>query len=402
MIEPLDKDSFMRSMEVSENIGYYSENAVKRFYDWMYRDQDGVVQVCAFPVPTENQDKSDLGQGKWIHARSFNEFEEFCNTHSGLWRYHVYAGVNTLAETPQHGRGNTDNIDKVSRLSFDIELQRDSYDGSTKEEVWWTYRYALAEIKFMSEEYNAWPLVVMSENGIHLHYKVDFECADEFLIDRQHVYSKFITKQAMNNEYVDQIKQNAPDYITFDQDDVSDPARVMKVPGTLGIKSESGRLCGIIHQPNADASGVISSSDIEYDYHKLKELFEGEQTSTSSSSTPDVEVKNAEVAKRDLDDDTAERVVSLIKNNDTFSSYWIGEVDEYDSRSEYEFAFIIKLLKHGFTKDEVVQVMWASGATKWSEEDTHYRKRTIENAIDYFDGEVVKDSTNGSFSFSDR
>lgn len=402
MIDPLDKDSFMESMKASESVGEYSENAVGRFYNWMYSHQDGVIQTCAFPVPTENKDASEMGQGKWIHARTYNEFEDFCNTHSGLWRYHVYSGVNTLSETPRYGRGDTSNVDNVGILSFDIELDRESYGGSSKEEVWWTYQYALAEIKYINEEYGVWPLVVMSENGIHLHYRVDFDCTDEYLYNRQHVYSKFITKQAMNNEYVDSIEARAPEHIEFAQDDVSDPVRVMKVPGTLGIKSDSGRLCGLIHEPSRSDAGVITESDIDPEPDELKDYF-AETCSASkakSGSTPEnVEV---DVSPSELSDELKKRVHKLVRNDDRFEMFWLGDDSNYDSRSEYEFAFIVKLLKHGFNPSEVSSIMWASGASKWAEEDDHYRERSIENAVEYFDGEVVKDSTNGSFSFSER
>ena len=401
MIEPLDKESFMRQMQVSEGYGDYSKNAVERFYSWMYKNQEGVIQTCAFPVPPEGKNKSDMGEGKWIHARTFNEFQEFCETHSGLWMYHVYSGVNTLDEAPQYGRGSVDLIDTVNILSFDIELAKDSYGGSTKEEVWWTYQYALAEIKYISEEFGAWPLVVMSENGIHLHYMVDFECTDNLLHGKQHLYSKYITQSAMNSEYTNIVESKSPDSIVFDQDDVSDPARVMKVPGTKGIKSEKGRLCGIIHEPYSEKAGVITESDIDKTPEQLNDKFDDEKT-TGHSSTSSDKLETVDVTPSDLSDDLAERVHHLAKNDHTFSQYWRGKSDDYDSRSELEFAFIIKMLNHGFTKSEVVDIMWASGMSKWQEESDHYRKRTIQNALDYFDGSVTKDSKSGSFSFSDR
>lgn len=402
MIDPLDKDSFIHNMEKTESAPSYSSEAIERFYRWMYSDQEGIVQTCAFPVPTEDKDKSDMGQGKWIHARTFNEFKEFCETHSNLWRYHVYSGVNTLANEPNRGRGSTENIDTIKKLSFDIELAKQSYKGSTKEDVWWTYQYALAEIKYMSEEYGVWPLVVMSENGIHLHYNVQFPCTDDLMYNRQHLYSKYITYKAMNNKYTALIESKAPEHITFDQDDVSDPARVMKVAGTHGIKSEHGRLCSIIHEPSMDKAGKILPSNIEKPLDDIVKTLDDSETKSTSSGSTNANIDSVDVTPSDLDDELRETLEKRVRSNPKFRSFWNGEAHGYDSRSEMEFAFIIKLLSYGFDEENIPAVMWASGMSKWDEESDHYRKKTIENALDYFDGNTVKDSSNGSFSFSDR
>jgi len=98
----------------------------------------------------------------------------------------------------------------------------------------------------------------------------------------------------------------------------------------------------------------------------------------------------------------ADRVRYLVRNDDTFSEYWRGKIDKDGDRSEKEFAFILKMLNHDFTKQQIVDVMWASGMEKWQEESTHYREKTLAEAVDWFDGTVQKDSTNGSFSFSER
>lgn len=392
MISPLNKDEFMEQMKKSENAGDYSENAAKRFWYWMYSDEEGLVQICTFPMPTENKSKSEMGEGKWIHARSFNEFNDFCKTHSGLWRYHVYAGVNMLDTIPEYGRGSVEHIDKVHRLSFDIETQRDSYSGASKEEVWWSYRYALAQAKFMLEEYEVLPLMIMSENGIHMHYKVSFNNSKELLDGKQHMYCKYITHQAMNSSYVQEIEEKAPNHITFDQDEVSDPPRVMKVPGTRGIKSENGRLCGIIHEPNLSDAGIISGEDMEVTQEDIDGI---EERNNGSSDT----TQGVDTSPGDLGSETMEKVRRLAKNDEAFGKYWSGNIGEYKSRSEAEFAFVIKMLNHGFTELQIVDVMWASGMSKWEEESDHYRERTIQRAIEYFDGTVVKDSKDGSFNF---
>lgn len=402
MIDPVDKQSFIENMSKSESAPSYSKSAIERFYRWMYSDQEGFVQTCAFPVPDKESGDSIKGEQKWVHARTFNEFREFCETHSDLWRYHVYAGVNTLSETPRTGRGGVSEVKRVKKLSFDIELSRQSYGGSTKEEVWWAYQYALAEVKYMSEQYGVWPLVVMSENGIHLHFNVDFDCNDDLLYNKQHLYGKYLTQKAMDSEYVSVIKSQAPDFITFDQDDVSDPARVMKVPGTQGIKSKNGRLCGIIHQPNREQAGRITESDIDKTPDEIREELDDSAGQSASNSSTNVQMESVDTTPSDLSDETRKRVKKLLDTDPKFVQYWNGDVDGYDSRSEMEYAFVLKLLKHGFSQDVIPDILWASGMSKWDEEGQHYRKRTIENAVEYFDGATVKDSTNGSFSFSER
>lgn len=396
MIDPLNKDEFMAQMNKSESGISYSGKAVDRFYEWMYSEQSGKVQVCAFPVPTENKSKSEMGEGKWKHCDSIDQFREFCKMHSDLWRYHVYSGVNTLDKTPNYGRGSIEHIEDVSRLSFDIETERDSYQGASKEEVWWTYRYALAEAKYILDKYGVLPFMVMSENGIHMHYRVDFRSKDELLDGGQHIYSKYITREAMNNQYVDQIKQRVPENITIDQDDVSGPSRVMKVPGTKGIKSDKGRLCGIIHQPSLNKAGVIRGEDLDITKEDVESL---EPVKTSTSGGNNIH-KKLEASSEDLQNGINDKVSRLVKNDEIFRKYWEGEIETYESRSEAEFAFVIKMLNHGFTRSQISDVMWASGMSKWDEESQHYRERTVNNAVDYFDGTVVKDSRDGTFSFS--
>lgn len=392
-ISPLSRKQFMKQMDNAEQAGNYSDAAVERFWNWMYHRHDGVVQTCAFPVPTPDGDRSDMGEGKWVHSRSLREFKHFCKIHSGLWRYHVYAGVNTLEEEPEYGRGSVDHITSVHRLTFDIETKRESYGGASEREVWWTYRYALAQAKFMLEEYGVLPMMVMSENGIHMHYKVDFDCTDEYLRGRQHIMCKYITYQAMNNEYVNVVLDNCPSDITIDQDDVSDPPRVMKVPGTRGIKSESGRLCGIIHEPDLSDAGLIVESDVEPD----ESIFDKSSGGSSSSSNAQISV---DTSASSLADGTKGKVKRLCKNDGRFGQFWNGNIPDYDSRSEAEFAFVIKMLNHDFSQSQIVNIMWASGMSKWQEESEHYRERTVENAMDYFDGNVKRDAEDGSFSFS--
>lgn len=377
-------------MERSEEVGQYSENAVEEFYDWVYSDQEGIVQVCGFPVPNGEGDSKTKKMNKYDHVNSLEGFKSFCEEYSGLWRYQVYAGVNTISEEPEWGRGDIDSIERVKVLPFDVETQRGSYQGSSKEDVWWSYQYALAQVKFISEEYGVWPMVVMSENGIHLHYRVDFPMPDQLIHGKQHIFSKFITHQAMNNRYVEQIVDNAPDSVRFSPDDVSDPPRVMKVPGTLGIKSQNGRLCGIIHTPPKSERGVIKATDLPTD--KVEEF--NEQLDEDNTETVNVE---AEVDN--LNSDLEARVEHLCQEDDTFKALWEGKTLTYDSRSEAEFAFTQKLLGLGFTESETQQVLTMSGMTKWNEEGDHYKRKTMEQAISAFDGEVTKDRNNGEFSF---
>lgn len=392
-IEPLDQNTFMAQMRKAEKAGEISEPAIKRFWKWMYGNPEGSVQVCAFPVPTEDQTQNEIGQGKWVQARTYEEFYDFCDTHSGLWRYHTYAGVNTLDTVPEQGRGKLEHIDRVDHLSFDIETETGSYQGASKEAVWWSYQYALAEVKFMMEKYDVLPMVVMSENGIHLHFNVDFEVRDELLLGKQHLYSKYLTHEAMESDYVQVIEDKAPDHITFDQDDVSDPPRVMKVPGTRGIKSDTGRLCGIIHEPSLSNAGIIKEEDVvvtEEDKQQLRD----DTKEKSKDKTPD------DTSPGKLSNDTKKKIARLCKNDPTFKQYWNGNPGEYKSRSEAEFAFILKMLNHDFTVQQIVDTMWSSGMSKWDEESEHYRERTIERALEYFDGTVVRDSSDGSYSFS--
>lgn len=392
-IQPLKKATFLDQMESAEIAPDISPPAVERYWDWAYSDADGAVQTCAFPVPTEDKSPDEMGSGHWIHARTKNEFLEFCESYSGMWRYHIYSGVNTLNDVPEVGRGGAKHIDTVNHLSFDIELERESYGGSSKEEVWWCYQYALAQAKFMNEEYGVWPMIVMSENGIHMHYKANFSTDDELMHGKSHKYTKWMTQRSMECDYAKAIENKAPDSIEFGQDDVSDVPRVMKVPGTRGIKSEKGRLCGIIHQPSKDDAGVINEDKVSVP----DDAFENEKREQESN---DETVSEVEVTPEDASVKVMTRVKSLCKKELLFRRMFEGDTSDYSSRSEAEMGFAMKMLNHGFDPEEMNQIFWASGMSKWDEESDNYRERTIQKAVEGFDGNVVKDSTNGSFSFS--
>lgn len=389
-LSPLSKDTFLKQLQKAEKVGEFSENAVRSFYEWMYTHQEGYVQTCAFPVPTEDDWDIEGSVNNFDHSETQDEFVDFCDEHSGLWRYQVYAGVNTLANKPEVGRGRKSDIDHVGILSLDIETKRESYSGAPQEHVWWSYKYALAQAKYIHTEYGVWPMVVMSENGIHLHYHVDFPVEDELLTGKQHRYSKWVTEQAMDNKYVETVERNAPEDVTFAPDDVSDLPRVMKVPGTLGIKSDNGRLCGIIHKPSVSQAGCISASQIDDD--NVPEY----ETNTSGIAEKTVSL-DPEPSK--LDTDMKRRIADLCSDDDLFRAFWNGKTLTYDSRSDAEFAFIKKMLSLGFDQSEIQQTIAMSGMAKWDEEGQHYKEKTMTRAMEEFDGETTKGRSNGSLNF---
>lgn len=391
-MQPLDKQQFMSGMELSESKEGSSKSTIKRFWDWMYADLDGHIQVCAFGNPVEKEEETITPGSKWKHVNTFGDFETFCSANSGLWTYQVYSGVNALARNPTDGRGGLDEIDRVNHVTFDLETSREAYAGATKREVWWVYQLALRQMRFMYEEYDVLPLVVMSENGIHLHYKADFPITDDLLYNKQHSYSKYITHQAMNCDYVKELKEELPDDIQFGQDDVSDPARVMKVPGTMGQKSDSGRMCAIIHEPPHDEAGTIHTSDVTVPKAVAMEYEKNEKNTVSAK-------KAAKVKDVDLNDTVEKRLENVKKADPKFRALFNGNLTNYESRSEAEYALIIKMLSHSFSPGVVPQLMWESGMSKWDEEDDHYREKTIESALSYFDGTSYADSTTSSLDF---
>ena len=394
-LRPYSKERFIELMEVSEDGLISSEDRIADFFDWMYADEDGIVEACAFHIPSEDGEKRSKAN-KNFHTTKKDEFVEFCDTHSGLWRYQVYAAVNTLACEPEYGRTDLSTIASVNTIPFDIETKRGSYKGSSKEEVWWSYKYALAQTKFLNERYGVWPLIVMSENGVHLHVKANFPVIEDYIHGKQHIYSKYVTHEAMNNKYTQLVKENAPDTVEFAPDDVSDVPRVMKVPGTLGIKSDNGRLCGIIHQPPKSEAGCIDITDIsDIEIEQFRRQLEEDNESQSNSTS------NIHVAADMPESDTPlkDRIQRLKKEDNLFNALWQGEMLHYDSRSEAEMAFVMKLLSQGFSESQIRDTLTMSGMTKWNEASQHYRDRTIEQGIAEFDGKVTRDSTSSQLSF---
>lgn len=396
-ISPISRAKFVEQLKKSENHGSFSESNVSSFYQWMFGDQEGYAQVCAFLMPHSSSEEGEVpsGQDAYAHTNNEQEFIDFCYEYSGTWRYQVYAGVNTLPEEPDYGRGKLDHIDAVNTFTLDIETERESHTGASHEAIWWSYKYALAQAKYINTLIDVWPMVVMSENGIHLHYKADLPIHDDLLYKRQHRCTKYLTQLAMDNKYVNTVKEQAPDHIEFSPDDVSDVPRVMKVPGTLGIKSDSGRLCGIVHKPSKEDRGCITLED--FDMEEVPE-FENSNVDTNQSSNNDEDVK-LESNPESVDDKVKQMVKRHCKSDDLFRAFIQGKTLTYDSRSHAEFAFIKKMLSKGYDVQQIQQVMHASKMSKWDEESDHYRQHTLENALEEFDGTVRVDSTASSMSF---
>lgn len=392
MYDTIDRDTFTKQMELAEAQTGVSEATIRKFYQWMYSDIDGVVQACAFGVPVESDGETVTPKSKFEHVTTEDEFVDFAKQYSGLWTYHVYSGVNVLDATPTDGRGGIEHIDTVNHVTFDIETKRSAYQGSTVEEVWWSYQYAMAQVQFVYQEYGVLPMVVMSENGIHMHYKADFPITKDLLVEKQHKLSKFITQQAMNCDLVQEVKAAAPDGIEFDQDDVSDPARVMKVPGTMGQKSEKGRMCAIIHIPSVGEAGQITTSDISIPKAAVLEKPNNEKPTVTKA---DVSLDSDNSIPSDL----GETIASHARNDGKLRALLSGDTLSYKSRSEAEFALIVKLLSIGTAPSDIPTVMNKSGMTKWGEDSEHYREKSLERALDYFDGTVYRDSSSSQMNF---
>jgi len=158
----------------------------------------------------------------------------------------------------------------------------------------------------------------------------------------------------------------------------------------LGIKSQKGRLCGIIHGAKHSECGVITEDQI--DDNELPDF------GSSSKSEPQ-ETVSLEPTPEKLNADLKAEIQEACNEDQLFKAFWLGKTLTYDSRSHAEFAFIKKLLSMGFTQSEIQQVMEMSGMTKWSEERDHYKEKTLTRAMEEFDGEVTLNRDRGSFSF---
>ena len=160
------------------------------------------------------------------------------------------------------------------------------------------------------------------------------------------------------------------------------------------------RLCGIIHEPEKSTAGVIKPSDVDVEESFVEEL---EETTTDKP----VNKESVSTEPSQLTDGTMEKVKRKSKQDPLFKRFWEGDESlwngadsRYPSRSETEMAFVIKMLSYDFSQQQIINVMWASGMSKWDEESEHYRQRTISYAVDDFDGSVIRDSVDSSLSFS--
>jgi len=264
-----------------------------------------------------------------------------------------------------------DSIEGISALQdlwFDIDAKReDKNKPATKEAREEAFQRASKLREYIEHKYNARGFLASSGNGMHLHFPLPrFPLVGENF--RREVNAKVTAFAKM-------VSANAGVEI----DHTYDIRRVSTVIGSLNLKIPTEPLetkweKSLAELPFEQAVEVIQTA--RNANQRLLEAIMDE-----NAGAPPTQTETSEGAA--FTEKEANMLDELRAQDAKLDALLDGDVKGYKSRSEAEFALIIKLIQYGFSKKQIFYIMDSniSKQNKWKEANKEkYREHTYENA----------------------
>ncbi len=271
-------------------------------------------------------------------VKSEGEFEAVCKRFDGACN--VYAGVNERKHL-----GTTDNEVVAFRTIFiDCDPVRLKDTSASQEQVSMAERTADRILDYFLKRLEAQCYAkAFSGNGWHAYFQVP-----EVVLTEKNRGS-FKEKYSEFGSFLQ--KMFSSDKVKVDS--VFNLSRIAKVAGTTSIKGGEKR--------EAYFSKVVSGQNASLvDYLQLPELLPEPPTQKYSGSLSFEE---------------------LLQKDEKLRNLHGGSATGYKSRSEAEFALLVKLCYYGFSQQEVWRIMERARIGKWKEASEAYRKRSYTKAL---------------------
>lgn len=316
-----------------------------------------VYKALAHSISTEIRTIHPKYPGaKHICVMDENTFVQKVANNNG--KSQVYVGINERIINGTEIR----DVVSLSNIVIDIDAIRSKgykQEAATDEE--------LVKAKIVADKVSAYlvsigfkkPIMCLSGNGYSLW---------QFIRKIPITDSNRDDMNRRNKQYQRELIDKFSDGINANIDQVGDLSRIIRVPGTLNIKS-STRNVGFRE------SKCLEPHFVRDEDEKLREYI-------LTLKMPEINRESRPILdhERKLSPDQMSRRDELVKSDKKMQALLGGSVSGYQSRSEAEMALIYKLILYGFSKGEVFQIMDKCKIGKWIESPDSYRILTYGKA----------------------
>ena len=304
---------------------------------------------------------------KSVFVHNEDEFIKVCKEHNG--KYNVYAGIN---ERRTGGTTGTD-VKTINVFVIDIDAIRKDSKLTTEE----LKKLSATDLELKKAEEVANKIVkdlakkghrtykACSGNGYQLWISLIPMKASEELEAKIQILQRETRKRYENEE--------------VGIDNIGDLPRIIKVIGSLNIKGDN----------TEDRPHRLSQWDVS-----IKKVV---RCSKTAERIKNIEIPpTPEIKEFNFDELSDGELRQVIENDILIWDLMNGKWEDYDykSRSEAEFALVIKLIQKKAPHKQVVELMERCKIGKWLEANDRYRELTYRKALGFAQKNPLKMKVN--------
>jgi hypothetical protein len=296
----------------------------------------------------EWKSNGERGISESFFVNNMKDFVEKCREWNG--KRQVYAGYNPR---PAVGATKDEQIRRITLLAFDIDSEHPKDEAATDAELVGAKEDLGKILKWLSDHNLPEPYVDFTGNGYRVALRCDVPVEED---TKDHLYGIF-----------DAVKKDTGARI----DNILNPSRIIKVPGTWSIKGASTperphRLAYVAQDGDASVIPGVGVVSVFIKNSAPRKSAKSQESSSGGSGLGGSDIVLGVLLAKDK------------KLNDLFLGLM---TDKYgNDRSDAEMALAIKLFRAGLSEAQVRSAMAQSQIGKWNAEKDSYRDATIRNA----------------------
>lgn len=327
--------------------GSFIEKDVRDFYNMLGLKQYD-VRIVKGPVASH------------VFLYNENDFVRLCIRYNGV--RNIYVGINERCDKGTKA----EHVVSLNNVFIDIDSIRRKGEMASKEMLAESEEKANKVSGYFRKSGFIEPKIVFSGNGNHLYAQIPpIEVNDS---NREDISIKLkIFGNSLRNMFSDRKSKI---------DNTFDISRVVGVPGTLSVKEFTSLRKSVSH--------LKRDEDAKLREHILlmKSPYADEIGRNASKRYEEINPLNVVSIPKKLNSRWNEGNLDYALRTDMkFRELYNGNISGYPSRSEAEFALIMKCMFYGIG---VIDALYSSGIGKWKDSGDNYRKRTVERAESMF------------------